>query len=502
MKILMRPLIALLIVFFFASTIHVTRSFAADAPQSHLPVGAIAHLGEEPINDIAYSPDGELLAAASDSGIWLYDTVKHQEVVSLVGHTGLVNSISFSPDSKKLASADSVGAVYLWDVATGTLLWSRTEHHGRASVSFSPSGQTVASGGGNWLHLWDVTTGRYSPETSFYRVSIQSVSFSPDGRMLAIGALDQTVRLWDVATDRLRHTLEGHTDSVLSVAFNPSGLIVASAGLDQTVRLWNVPTGTLRHTLEGHTFDVNSVSFRPDGRIVASAGDQTVRLWSVITGEPLRTLHGHTGWVNSVSFSPNGKRLASAGSDAKILLWSVGWPAADVNRDDKVNILDLVLVANEFGQVGENDADVNGDGIVDIRDLVLVAGAFGEAAAAPAVVRQQTTPHLTQENVEHWLTQAQQADLTDATSVKGIRFLEQLLAAFTPKATALLPNYPESVQPGDVDTVSVGRASRCDGAYLRRGWCSRAHFGLRTSTCRYLSRQESCGVLGWQKCCR
>ena len=153
---------------------------------------------------------------------------------------------------------------------------------------------------------------------------------------------------------------------------------MASAGFDKTVRLWNVITGELRHTLEGHTFDVNSVSFRPDGKILASAGDQTVRLWNVITGGHLRTLHGHTGFVNSVSFAPDGKTLASAGSDGKILLWRIGWPAADVNRDDKVNILDLVLIAGELGQIGETDADVNGDGLVNIQDLVLVAGAFGE----------------------------------------------------------------------------------------------------------------------------
>ena len=59
-------------------------------------------------------------------------------------------------------------------------------------------------------------------------------------------------------------------------------------------------------------------------------------------------------------------------------LWRVGWVAADVNRDDKVNIQDLVIIAGEVGQIGETDADVNGDGIVDIRDLVIVAGAFGE----------------------------------------------------------------------------------------------------------------------------
>ncbi|MDE0327450.1 MAG: hypothetical protein OXN27_26275 [Candidatus Poribacteria bacterium] len=178
-----------------------------------LPEGTIAHLAEEPINDIAYSPDGGLLAAANANGIWLYDTVTHQEVARLVGHTRPVVSISFSPEGKTLASGDSGGRVNLWDVATGTLLWSRTEHHGRTSVSFSPGGKTLASGAGQRFNLWDVATQGYSAEI-FYRISIQSVSFSPDARMLAIGALDKTVRLWDTATDSFRHTLEGHTDSV------------------------------------------------------------------------------------------------------------------------------------------------------------------------------------------------------------------------------------------------------------------------------------------------
>jgi Tol biopolymer transport system component len=381
-------------------------SFAQQSTEWTVPEGTIVHLGGESINDIAYSPDGELLAVASGSGIWLYDTVTHQEVTRLVFHNNSVYSISFSPD-----------------------------------------GKTLASGGSNVVRLWNVATGYNSDTYVFSRNNIQSVSFSLDGRMLAMCGLDKKVYLWDVATDRIRHTFEGHTDSVLSVAFNPSGLIVASAGFDKTVRLWNVITGALRHTLEGHTYDVNSVSFRPDGRILASAGDQTVRLWSVITGKPLRTLHGHTGFVNSVSFSPDGKTLASAGSDGKILLWSVGWPAADVNRDDTVNILDLVLVAGEFGKIGENDTDVNGDGIVNIQDLVLVAGAFGEGAAAPFALRHNLKGVVSRVEVQKWLTQAQQLNRTDPTSLQGIAVLEQLLAALTPKETTLLPNYPNPFNP-------------------------------------------------------
>ena len=348
-----------------------------------LPEGTIVHLGES-INDIAYSPDGGLLAVASANDIWLYDTVTHQEVARLTGSTREIRSVAFSPEGQTLASGSWTSrsfdrTVHLWDVASGTLL--RTPYtypaQGINSVAFSPNGLILVTGGSSRVDFWDVVTGRDVNQFSFFR-GIGSVSFSPDGRMLAIGFLNGEVSLYDVATGRVRRTFEGHTDAVNSVAFSPNGLILASGGWDQIVRLYNVITGELRQTLEGHTFDVKHVAFSPDGKVLASAGDQTVRLWSVITGRHLRTLYGHTGFVNSVSFSPEGKTLASAGSDRKILLWSVGWAPADLNRDDTVNIQDLVIVAGAIGHIGENEADVNGDGIVDIRDLVIVAGAFGE----------------------------------------------------------------------------------------------------------------------------
>ena len=117
----------------------------------------------------------------------------------------------------------------------------------------------------------------------------------------------------------------------------------------------------------------------------------------------------------------------------------------DVNGDGIVNILDLVLVAGRFGQSGQDNADVNGDGIVNILDLVLVAGAFGNAAAPAS--DPQALAMLSAADVGQWLTQAQELDLTDATSQRGILFLEQVLAVLTPKETVLLPNYPNPFNP-------------------------------------------------------
>ena len=118
----------------------------------------------------------------------------------------------------------------------------------------------------------------------------------------------------------------------------------------------------------------------------------------------------------------------------------------DINGDGIVNIQDLVLVAGQLGQTGTNRADVNGDGIVNIQDLVLVAGALGTTAAAPSL-HPQALEMLTAAAVKQWLAAAQPLDRTDARSQRGILFLQHLLAALTPKETALLPNFPNSFNP-------------------------------------------------------
>ena len=121
--------------------------------------------------------------------------------------------------------------------------------------------------------------------------------------------------------------------------------------------------------------------------------------------------------------------------------------AEDVNNDGIVNIIDLTLVASNFGQTGQNDTDVNEDGVVNIIDLTLVAGAFGNAAAAPEIWSRHPEIAPTKAAVEAWLQEAQQMNLTDPIFQRGILILEQLLATLTPKETVLLPNYPNPFNP-------------------------------------------------------
>ncbi len=188
------------------------------------------------------------------------------------------------------------------------------------SVAFSPDGKLIAAGGNApVIDIWTIADGQLQlPVISGF--SGHTAPFSPDGKTIASGS-DNNVRIWDAASRRALHTYSGHTDKVLAVAFSHDGKLLASGGKDKMVFVWDLAGDAPARQLAGHADLVYSVAFSADGKWVASASfDQRVIVWDVASGQPVKTLAGSNKMVAAI-FSSDDRWLATAGWDGNVTIW-------------------------------------------------------------------------------------------------------------------------------------------------------------------------------------
>ena len=212
------------------------------------------------------------------------------------------------------------------------------------SVAFSPDGKMLTSGSSdNSVRLWNVSTGKEIARMEGHSQSVYSVTFSPDGKMLASGSHDNTVRLWDVSTGKEIERME-ELSPVHLVTFSIDGLILASVSGYSTVRLWDVETGEEIACLVGHSSSVKAAMFSPDGRMLASAShDKTARLWDVSTGNEITRMEGHSSSVLSIAFSPDSQILATGSSDNTVRLWNVSTGKEIARMDESSSVLSVAF---------------------------------------------------------------------------------------------------------------------------------------------------------------
>ncbi len=192
-------------------------------------------------------------------------------------------------------------------------------------LAFSPDGRWLAAGFLNGsIKIWEVSSGISVLHLQGHLAGVNSVAFSPNKVWLASGSRDKTIRLWNGETGREIHTMHGHAGDVRAVAFSPDGEWLISGSHDRTLRVWRVITGRQVQILGEHTHHITSALYSPDGDVIASGSlDKTIRIWDAKSGSTIRILRGHTKGVQSLAFSPDGKLLASGGEDRQIKLWEM-----------------------------------------------------------------------------------------------------------------------------------------------------------------------------------
>jgi RNA polymerase sigma factor (sigma-70 family) len=295
---------------------------------------------------------GEQKPDAKAAGVQKAPKAKWAEVATFrMIDDGDVTAVVFSPDGKMLAAGatpDNVpvpraGVVKVWDIAAGQqspLLKDHTFFLQVSAVAYSPDGKTLAVGAldpsgiakpAKQVTLWDTATGKKSDTLPGFG----PLAFAPDGKTLACADNDYRLVIWEIASGKELTTLKGHTGLINSLAFSADGRILASASNDGTARVWDPATGQERFCFKAKAkYRISAMALSCDGKLLATVAQLVpdkpgtmviageIALWDTHTGKPIRAWEDEAGPL-AAAFSPDGTLLATGGYDGLVKVWDV-----------------------------------------------------------------------------------------------------------------------------------------------------------------------------------
>ncbi len=280
------------------------------------------------------SRDGRwLVTAGKDVKVW---TSEGKLVKTLTGLSKNALGVAITDDGQRVAACSGKqGELVMWDLATGQQLFRRRTSSW--ALAFNPQGTRLAEQAEAVVQVWDLragtpldrsTTPRWTVPNTMHRRS--SLSFSPDGKRLAVPALEELIRLVDVDNGEVVLPLRAQAGARMAAAFSPVGELLATASAERVARLWDGRPWSVTQNTRGTLFAqqrglLRAVAVSPDGKLIAAAGPARggILLRNVATRQTVHTLTGYNGFINALQFRGDGKQLVSASADGILRIWDV-----------------------------------------------------------------------------------------------------------------------------------------------------------------------------------
>ncbi|HVU90122.1 MAG TPA: c-type cytochrome domain-containing protein [Pirellulales bacterium] len=300
---------------------------ASIVPRQPHPAPPESYRVAVPVTALAFRPDGQELAASGYREITIWNPTSGALLRRIKNVPQRTLGLAYSPDGNLLAAAGGMpgqsGEVTLYNPADGAIVRQLGSMSDVAwGVAFNPAGNKLAAcGADRSIRLYDVATGKEERVIEDHADWVMAVAWNHDGTRLASASRDKTAKLFDAATGESLLTYPGHGEQVFGVAFNADSSQVFSTGRDKKIHVWKTADAAKVGEIAGFGQEVYDITIQ-GGQVYCCSADKTARQFEAGERKHVRNYEGHADWVYSLSYNDATKRLATGSFDGEVRVWN------------------------------------------------------------------------------------------------------------------------------------------------------------------------------------